>query len=172
MFCNHCGKEIPDGSKFCSGCGTDLTVPPTGGFTGGNSGIWQGNAGMGNGNAGAIPPGLDFEIFCKLPQNKWMFKNMRYDYVAVLVSYIIVEIIYSFTGVGLILWLPVIAAGICLIIGKATCGMGWFIVSLILSLLTLNPVAIILTLGATRRTAVLRDRYRDYCNATQTKPVY
>ena len=29
MYCKHCGKEIPDGSKFCDGCGgsvTDLVV--------------------------------------------------------------------------------------------------------------------------------------------------
>lgn len=24
MFCNNCGKEIPDGQKFCSGCGTPI----------------------------------------------------------------------------------------------------------------------------------------------------
>ena len=22
MFCNHCGQEIPEGSRFCNGCGT------------------------------------------------------------------------------------------------------------------------------------------------------
>ena len=25
MFCPHCGKQIPDGSKFCTACGAVLT---------------------------------------------------------------------------------------------------------------------------------------------------
>lgn len=29
MFCNKCGKELPDGTKFCSGCGAQLKVPAT-----------------------------------------------------------------------------------------------------------------------------------------------
>ena len=30
MFCNKCGKELPDGTKFCSGCGSQLkTLEPT-----------------------------------------------------------------------------------------------------------------------------------------------
>ena len=24
MFCNKCGKELPDGTKFCGGCGTAI----------------------------------------------------------------------------------------------------------------------------------------------------
>ena len=27
MFCNKCGKELPDGTKFCSGCGAQLKAP-------------------------------------------------------------------------------------------------------------------------------------------------
>jgi uncharacterized membrane protein YvbJ len=27
MFCQKCGKENSDGTAFCSGCGTPLTVP-------------------------------------------------------------------------------------------------------------------------------------------------
>lgn len=27
MFCNNCGKEIPDGSKFCLECGTPVSLP-------------------------------------------------------------------------------------------------------------------------------------------------
>lgn len=26
MFCSHCGKEIPDSTKFCPNCGADLSV--------------------------------------------------------------------------------------------------------------------------------------------------
>ncbi|MBE6719150.1 MAG: zinc-ribbon domain-containing protein [Ruminococcaceae bacterium] len=29
MICSHCGKEIPDGSKFCIKCGANLTAPAT-----------------------------------------------------------------------------------------------------------------------------------------------
>lgn len=29
MFCKNCGKEIPDGSRFCNACGIDLTVVRT-----------------------------------------------------------------------------------------------------------------------------------------------
>lgn len=25
MFCSHCGKELDDASKFCSGCGASLS---------------------------------------------------------------------------------------------------------------------------------------------------
>lgn len=28
MFCNHCGAKLPDGSRFCSTCGADLTAAP------------------------------------------------------------------------------------------------------------------------------------------------
>lgn len=27
MFCSKCGKELPDGSKFCSGCGSSQSIP-------------------------------------------------------------------------------------------------------------------------------------------------
>jgi uncharacterized membrane protein YhaH (DUF805 family) len=29
MFCPKCGKENPDGLKFCGGCGADMTTPNT-----------------------------------------------------------------------------------------------------------------------------------------------
>ena len=25
MFCTHCGKELPDDARFCTGCGTPIT---------------------------------------------------------------------------------------------------------------------------------------------------
>jgi uncharacterized membrane protein YvbJ len=28
MFCPNCGKEIPDGSKFCPYCGIKIAVSP------------------------------------------------------------------------------------------------------------------------------------------------
>lgn len=28
MFCNNCGKQNPDGAKFCSGCGSTISVEP------------------------------------------------------------------------------------------------------------------------------------------------
>lgn len=28
MFCIHCGKELPDGAKFCSGCGKEIQAQP------------------------------------------------------------------------------------------------------------------------------------------------
>lgn len=30
MFCPKCGKQLPDGAKFCSGCGSVLDAPRTG----------------------------------------------------------------------------------------------------------------------------------------------
>ena len=29
MFCKHCGKQLPDNSTFCTGCGTQLQAQPT-----------------------------------------------------------------------------------------------------------------------------------------------
>ncbi|MDR3312983.1 MAG: zinc ribbon domain-containing protein [Oscillospiraceae bacterium] len=28
MYCNHCGKQLPDSSKFCSGCGSPIDADP------------------------------------------------------------------------------------------------------------------------------------------------
>jgi hypothetical protein len=28
MHCTKCGKEVPEGGKFCPGCGADTTVAP------------------------------------------------------------------------------------------------------------------------------------------------
>jgi TM2 domain-containing membrane protein YozV len=28
MFCTNCGRQNPDESRFCVGCGTNLSVPP------------------------------------------------------------------------------------------------------------------------------------------------
>ena len=30
MFCPNCGKELPDGSKFCGFCGADISKEQTG----------------------------------------------------------------------------------------------------------------------------------------------
>ncbi|MDD5667959.1 MAG: zinc ribbon domain-containing protein, partial [Actinomycetota bacterium] len=43
MFCDECGKELPDGSRFCKFCGTDLTGKPQG-------------AGPPQGETPAVPP--------------------------------------------------------------------------------------------------------------------
>jgi len=34
MYCSKCGKEIPDGAKFCPGCGLTLTATVTGASAG------------------------------------------------------------------------------------------------------------------------------------------
>ena len=31
MYCNHCGAQQPDGSKFCNSCGAELATQPPGG---------------------------------------------------------------------------------------------------------------------------------------------
>ena len=31
MFCTNCGREIPDGSRFCTDCGTPVGQAPAGG---------------------------------------------------------------------------------------------------------------------------------------------
>ena len=169
MFCSKCGREMPDGVKFCSGCGADLTVT-TGGNSGNNSGFSQGNAGMGGSNSGAIPSGLNFTDFCRLPQNEKQLKTIAIDYVVTVVIYIVVEVIFSFTGVGLLLWVTVIAAWLCLVFGRRKLSMGWLIASLVFSVLTGNIPAIILTAFIARRLALLRDRYKGYCDATGTVP--
>ena len=29
MYCKHCGKKIPDNSKFCKNCGKDVSESPS-----------------------------------------------------------------------------------------------------------------------------------------------
>lgn len=47
MFCKFCGKELPDGSKFCSDCGANLETPVTGDGMQLNDGSFGSTAGGG-----------------------------------------------------------------------------------------------------------------------------
>ena len=45
MFCPNCGKELPDGSKFCGFCGADIAAEQKGNQVT-NGGLDSANAGV------------------------------------------------------------------------------------------------------------------------------
>lgn len=180
MFCGNCGREISDGAKFCDNCGAALKVADANNGGTNNGGMNSGDPGNINAdpnnntgqNNGTQSPGLSFKEFVMLPQNIKQLNSIKTDYLVTVLVYMVLEIVFSLTGVGLVLWISVIAAWLCFLIGKNKLSIGWLIASVVLSIFTGNIAAIILTAFAARRLALLRDRYKGYCDATMTTPVY
>ena len=90
-FCQQCGTQNPDGSRFCTGCGADLTAqaaPQQAAPVNPNPASYQqfgqtpqAFAQSGIGNYGT-PAGLSKKDFLNQPENAKLKSNLRYTMIA------------------------------------------------------------------------------------------
>ena len=90
-FCQQCGTQNPDGSRFCTGCGADLTAqaaPQQAAPVNPNPAPYQqfgqtpqAFAQSGIGNYGT-PAGLSKKDFLNQPENAKLKSNLRYTMIA------------------------------------------------------------------------------------------
>ena len=100
-FCQQCGTQNPDGSRFCTGCGADLTAqaaPQQAAPVNPNPAPYQqfgqtpqAFAQSGIGNYGT-PAGLSKQEFLNLPENAKLKSNLRYTMIASVVITILTVI--------------------------------------------------------------------------------